>query len=145
MAVTKLTIKKSVDYERDEIIFDSFLNQYEIDLLELTLSKNSDCGQYQVIYTFFSEEMVDSLIDLFIEYDIIILKREDCSVEIVNFIINDELDSFKNEFDYTLDFDNIMESFSKQEIVLNAILDKICTYGKESLTDYQISILKNVA
>ena len=114
MAVTKLTIKKSVDYERDEIIFDSFLNQYEIDLLELTLSKNSDCGQYQVIYTFFSEEMVDSLIDLFIEYDIIILKREDCSVEIVNFIINDELDSFKNEFDYTLDFDNIMESFSKQ-------------------------------
>lgn len=145
MAVTKLTIKKSVDYERDEIIFDSFLNQYEIDLLESTLSKNSDCGQYQVIYTFFSEEMVDSLIDLFIEYGVIIVKREDCSVEVINFIINDELGSFKNEFDYTLDFDDIMKSFSKQEIVINAILDRICTYGKESLTEYQISILKNVA
>lgn len=145
MIVTKLTIKKKMDYERDEFIFDSFSHEYGIDLLDVTLSKASSCGNYDIIYTFFSEEMVNYLINLFIELDVVIIKKEDCSNEVVNLIINDELDSFKNEFDYVIEFDNLINTLSKQEIVVNAILDKILNFGKDSLTDKQISILKNAA
>lgn len=145
MIVTKLTIKKKMDYERDEFIFDSFSHEYGIDLLDVTLSKASSCGNYDIIYTFFSEEMVNYLINLFIELDVVIIKKEDCSNEVVNLIINDELDSFKNEFDYIIEFDNLINTLSKQEVVVNAILDKILNFGKDSLTDKQISILKNAA
>jgi hypothetical protein len=145
MIVTKLTIKKKMDYERDEFIFDSFSHEYGIDLLDVTLSKASSCGNYDIIYTFFSEEMVNYLINLFIELDVVIIKKEDCSNKVVNLIINDELDSFKNEFDYVIEFDNLINTLSKQEIVVNAILDKILNFGKDSLTDKQISILKNAA
>jgi len=145
MIVTKLTIKKSADYERDEFIFDSFSHKYGIDLLDVTLSKTSSCGNYDIIYTFFSEEMVDYLINLFIEFSVVIIKKEDCSSEVANLIINDELDSFKNEFDYVIEFDNLINTLSKQEVVVNAILDKVLNFGKDSLTDKQISILKNVA
>jgi hypothetical protein len=145
MIVTKLTIKKKMDYERDEFIFDSFSQEYGIDLLDVTLSKTSICGNYDIIYTFFSEEMVNYLINLFIEVDVVIVKKEDCSNEVANLIINDELDSFRNEFDYVVEFDNLINNLSKQEVVVNAILDKILCFGKESLTDKQISILKNAA
>lgn len=145
MVATKLIIKKSVDYERDGFIFDSFLKKYEVDLLESTLSKNSDCNQYEIIYTFFMTEMVDYLVNLFIESGVEITKREDCTGEIVNFIVNDELKVFKDEFDYILDFDSIMETFSKQDAVVNTILDRVSVLGKDSLTENQISILKNIA
>lgn len=145
MIVTKLTINKSTDYKRDEFIFDSFSHEYGIDLLDVILSKTSSCGNYEIIYTFFSEEMVDYLINLFIELDVVIIKKEDCSSEVANLIINDELDSFKNEFDYIIEFDNLIDNLSKQEVVINVILDKILNFGKDSLTDKQISILKNAA
>ena len=145
MVATKLVIKKNVNHERDEFIFDSFLNEYGFDLFESVLSKNSDCGQHQIIYTFFSTEMVDFLIDLFIESDVSIIKREDCTSEIVSLIVNGELQSFKDEFDYILDFDNIMEVFSKHDVVINTILDKVSMLGKDSLTENQISILKNAS
>ena len=145
MIVTKLTIKKKMDYERDEFIFDSFSHEYGIDLLDVTLSKTSSCGNYDIIYTFISEEMVNYLINLFIELDVVIVEKEDCSNEVANLIINDELDAFKNEFDYIIEFDNLINTLSRQEVVVNAILDKILNFGKDSLTDKQISILKNAA
>lgn len=145
MLITKLTIKKSVDHQKEEFIFDSFFEEYNVDLLEVALLKTSDCNQHDIMYTFFSKEMVDYLVNLFIESEISIVSREVCTNEIVNIIITNNVSNFKSEFDYTIGFDELIESFSKEEIIVNAILEKVSKEGKESLTDYQVYLLKNAA
>jgi len=145
MIATKLTIKKSTDYKRDEFIFDSFLAEYDVDLLDIALFKTSDCNQYDIIYTFFPKEMVDFLINLFIESEISIVSREVCTNEIVNIIVSNNINDFKSQFQYTIGFNELIESISKQEVVVNAILEKISKSGKDSLSEHQISLLKKAA
>lgn len=145
MLITKLTIKKSVDYQKEEFIFDSFFSEHNIDLLDVALFRKSDCNQYDIIYTFFPIEMVDFLVNLFIDSEISIVSREVCTNEIVDIIISNDVNNFKNQFDYTIGFDELIESISKEEAVIDAILRKVSKDGKDSLTEHQISLLKNAA
>ena len=145
MLITKLTIKKSVDYQKEEFIFDSFFSEYNVDLLDVALFSKSDCNQHDIIYTFFPIEMVDCLVNLFIDSEISIVSREVCTNEIIDIIIDNNINSFKSQFDYTIGFDELIESISKEEVVIDAILRKVSKNGKDSLTEHQISLLKNAA
>ena len=145
MVATKLTIKRTTDSDKFDFVFNSFFEKYNIDLLEVSLSGASECGQYDIIYTFFSKEMVDHLTELMIEADITIFKREDFTNQIIKLIIDNDLESFKNKLDYVVEFDNIIDIVSEEEIIVDTILDKILNEGENSLTEREQFILKKNA
>lgn len=113
MKCTKLTIEKTSDLIFGKNFIENFEEKHDIDdILEYCLVEDLEDENCQIIYFVLEDNNIleDFIYDL-IEYQIKIIDRTDFSSNLFNIIKNQKVDKFKQKFEYTIGFENILENF----------------------------------
>jgi hypothetical protein len=143
MMITKIEIDINVENEKVFKSIKDFWKKKLIDLEDIVLMKDSECGKYEYVYIFSDESTSNLLVNIFLKNEITIFKRIDFTQDMINIINSNELENFKNSLSCTENFDEIMHPFIFEHITKDMVLDKINALGINSLTEQDYSILKS--
>lgn len=92
-------------------LIEAFEQKHNIDILEHSLIQNIQDTDLEVMYSFFEEDILEDFIYDLIEFGIRIKKRENFTESLFEIIDSNKVGKFKERFDYTIGFEDILENF----------------------------------
>lgn len=125
-------------------VLEDFRELHEIDMSEFMLVKESPCTNYEYLYVFLPNQQINDFVKLVKEYDINLFTNLDFTEDLLEIILTNKLDSFREQFvlDYNIEFDELIDIFYEQHITIDMVLDKANDLGFNSLTKRDYNVLK---
>jgi hypothetical protein len=102
----------------------------------------SDCDKYEYLYLFMNDFEIQTFLNLLVEFKVEVLSRTDFTEEMIDVLMNNDIDKFKENFNGMTYLEEVIENFGFQNIDKDMILDKISKHGIKSLSDFDYKILK---
>jgi hypothetical protein len=125
-------------------VLEDFRDLHEIDMSDFMLVKESPCTKYEYLYVFLPNHQINDFVKLIKEYEIELYMNVDFTEDLLNIILTNKIDIFKNQFvlDYNIEFDELLDIFYEQNVTVDMVLDKANDLGFESLTKRDYKVLK---
>lgn len=140
--VTLLTIENEKGSLKYMDIFSDFDDVNGFSLTDKILVNESECGLYEYVYVFLSQDTLDSLINIILNHNTIIYSKKDFTNEMVDILMTNSLDTFKSTFEPYYEFDSIVSDFYNENIDVDMVLDKANRYGFDLLNENDYTVLK---
>lgn len=140
--VTLLTIENEKGSLKYMDIFSDFDDVNGFSLTDKILVNESECGLYEYVYVFLSQDTLDSLINIILNHNTIIYSKKDFTSEMVDILMTNSLDTFKSTFEPYYEFDSIVSDFYNENIDVDMVLDKANRYGFDLLNENDYTVLK---
>lgn len=144
--VTKIIIDllNSDDIKFDNVVsnLEDYYESFGVDIQDMIISETDSDSMLESLYLFSGSSELSVFENALLKNEINIHKKLDFTNDLKSIILNNEIEDFKNRFITFDSLDELVDNFIKGYLTKDDILDKVITFGRESLTDTEIDILE---